>query len=218
MHVRFRDYEAGDDEACKRLERTASQFTFGFGLFAAAIVHYGSFDAKVRQFGRSLCLVCCLEEDDTVCGVIAVAIKEAWVHGAMRTVGYVFDLRIDGRYQGHGLGKRLAREAERRSEQEGCDLLYLSVNGDNVKALRLYAGLGWVRATPRRLSMRPLLLPPPSAPLPAGTGPVRRLAADEAAEMTSAHFAARDLGPSRREWARLFASPLYLGTFSLRHR
>ena len=48
--VRWANNEKADDQACKSLEVSASQFQHLFGLVKAAIVHYRAFDAKACQF------------------------------------------------------------------------------------------------------------------------------------------------------------------------
>ena len=183
------------------------------GLVKAAIVHHTTFEAKAGQFERSLLLVAQTAADDgqhhKVCGVIAVAIKRAWLHSAERDCGYVFDLRIAPSHQGRGLGKRLALEAEARCAERGVEVLYLSVNRRNAIARRLYKALGWTRASARKLYFRPLLLPPTAPPGLSAT----LLEPDKALELVASHYAARPLGLSRAEFARLFSSPLYLGTF-----
>lgn len=98
--LRIRPYEPRDDEGCKRLEVVASQFQAFRGLVKSAVVHYGPFDAKALQFQKSLLLV--VTDDDlpgAVVAVIAVAVKRAWLQGAFRNVGYVFDLRVDESHQ-----------------------------------------------------------------------------------------------------------------------
>lgn len=99
-NLHIREYEPQDDEGCKRLEVAASQFQAFRGLVKAAVFHHGAFDAKAKQFGQSLLLVC--TDDDqpgAVVAVIAVAVKRAWLQGALRNVGYVFDLRVDESHQ-----------------------------------------------------------------------------------------------------------------------
>ena len=207
--MRIREFETRDDEACKALEVTASQFQGLGGLIKAAIVHHKSFDAKARQFGESLVLVAD-DEHGLVCGVVAVAIKHVYVHGAQRRCGYVFDLRVSSTHQGRGLGKALAQEAERRSEELGLELLYLSVNSSNDKARRLYTGMGWRPASRRILKMQPLLFPPHDVMAPL----VELLEPSAALDLTARFYEARDLAPSASGFSKMFASDLYLATYT----
>mmetsp|Transcript_15270 Transcript_15270/g.32198 ORF Transcript_15270/g.32198 Transcript_15270/m.32198 type:complete len:394 (+) Transcript_15270:27-1208(+) len=204
----LRPFEPADDEACKLLEVTASQFQELGGLIKAAITHHKTFDAKVRQFENSLLLVAL--EGSQLFGVIAVGFKRVWIHGATRLCGYVFDLRIAGSHQGRGLGKWLAAEAEARCAQLGAEILYLSVNRTNLVARKLYSSLGWSFASRRILFARPLLLPRSSPPGVA----VRFMAMEDAVDLVTKYYAARPLGPPRAECLRLFTSPLYLGTLT----
>ena len=210
----IRDYEDGDDAACKQLEVTASQFQVLGALFKAAIVHHDRFDSKARQFSQHVLLVCVSGGkgngsgngggNGNVCGVIAVALKRARVHGAERLCGFVFDLRVDEAYQRRGIGGRLARAAEARCAERGVGYLYLSVNNSNRGAQELYRRLGWNPASRRALLMRPLLLAqqrPAAADAAAAAagGGVRRLAPKDALELVASHYAERDLGLDRAE-------------------
>lgn len=219
--LRVRDYVDSDDEACKQLELLASQFQAYRGLVKMTIIHHQAFDAKASLFPAKLVLVCV---DDTcggaVCGVVAVAIKRAYVHGSLRTVGYVFDLRVSEAYQRRGIGLGLSREVERRCAAPalGVEYLYLSVNADNKKAKALYTRLGWRPASPRRLKFTLLYSPKaPSAPEQAAAsraGGVRRIeTVDEALAVIDGAYAGRDLALPREDLRRLLHSELYLGTF-----
>ena len=201
--LRIRSYEPSDDEACRLLEVTASQFQHLGGLIKAAIKHHGAFDAKAYQFVDHVLIVCVDDaQQGAVCGVIVVAIKQAWVHGKVRRCGFVFDLRVDERWQRRGIGEALAREAELRSAQAGVDYLYLSVNRSNAKALRLYQRLGWSVASARRLVFTLLLWPPSAAAADmsaaAAGGGVRACTREEGVALAAAHYASRDLGLVRR--------------------
>ena len=223
----IRTYCAYDDAACRALERTASQFQGFGGLVKAAIVHHAPFDTKPRQFVSGYLLLVCVDERVTtehsagsggaVCGAICVGLKDAFVHGRQRRCGFVFDLRVDERWQRRGIGAALAREAERRSAVRGAEWLYLSVNRDNAKATGLYSKLGWSAASTRRLLFTPLLLPPRCASADsravAAGGGIRRCSAEEGAALVARHFAARDLGPSSKEVDAFSKSSLHLGTW-----
>ena len=215
MRHEIREYTPADDAACKQLEVSASQFTVCGGLIKAAIVHKAAFDAKARQFPACVLLVAVV--DSAVVGVVAVAITRAWAHDAFGTVGYVFDLRVDGRYQRHGIGRSLSLAAEEHAARAGVEYMYLSANLSNAKALRLYSRLGWSAASKRAIIMRPLLCAALTRPAradaaaAAGGGGVRALGLDEAVALTAAAYARRDLAPDEEGWGRLFDSPLYLG-------
>lgn len=212
----IREYAPQDDEACKRLEVVASQFQAFRGLVKSAIVHYGPFDQKAAQFGQRLVLVCADgEHGDAVVGVIAVAIKRARLHGSLRTVGYVFDLRVDEAHQRRGIALRLSREAEARISLPPfkVEYCYLSVNADNVKAKALYRSLGWSACSGRRLSFA--LLSQPSDPSARAALPAvsRVHDAARAAQLTGDAYARADLSLEAEELRALFCSELCLGTF-----
>jgi GNAT superfamily N-acetyltransferase len=214
-----RDYVCSDSAACLNLEISGSELRFGGGLVSAAFWHHQAFDAKARQFSSHIVLVCeDTQNDVAICGVIAVAIKRLWAHGEDVLCGYVFDLRVDISYRRHGIGLKLADMAERRAAALGVSYMYLSVNGSNKAALRLYSRAGFVHASHRSLIFRPLVLPArtsrrDAAAAEAGGG-VRRLSNKEACELVCSYYAKRDFGLSRADFDRLFASPNLLATFA----
>lgn len=58
----------------------------------------------------------------------------------------VLAIAVQPQFQGQGLGKALMQETERIAIQEGFQLMRLSVNRDNMQAIRFYEGQGWQRA------------------------------------------------------------------------
>jgi len=219
--LRIRPYAPADDAACKRLELVASQFQSCRGLVKAAIEHYAAFDAKAQQFAQHLVLVCTDDElGGAVFGVIAVAVKRANCCGALRKVGYVFDLRVDQSHQRRGIALALSAEAEARVSQAPFEVeyLYLSVNSDNTKAKALYSRMGWSLCSKRCLFFdllsRPAALT--SEARAAAGGVLRIRDTSEAVGKTADAYAGNDLCLEREELERsLFLSPLYLGTFAL---
>jgi hypothetical protein len=93
---------------------TASQFQGFGGLIKAAIQHKNSFDTKPRQFVQHLLLVVVDERaNSAVAAVVVMAIKNAFVHGAVERCGFIFDLRVAEPYQqcDKAGGGRLAQPA-----------------------------------------------------------------------------------------------------------
>jgi len=215
----IREYQPSDSEACLQLEISGSELRFGGGLISAAFWHYQDFAAKARQFSAHLIFVCeDVRAGSAICGVIAVAIKQLWAHGEEVLCGYVFDLRVDSAYRKRGIGSSLTVAAETGAKDLGVKYFYLTVNGSNLVAQKLYTRLGWVRASRRCLIFRPLLLPVYTsrrdASMAARRGCVRQLTKEEALNLVCAHYARRDLGLSRAEFERLFESPNLLATFA----
>lgn len=213
----LRAYDAQDDAACRELEVRASQFQGLGGYIKAAIYHHGSFDAKPRQYLDHILLVVVDSQNHVVCGVVAVAIKCAYVHGKARTCGYVFDLRVDERYQRQGIGAALTTEAEAQCKVRGVELLYLSMNKDNRKARALYEQQSWELASARTLVFRPTLFLPTAprgaAAAAAAGGGVKQLEPARALELTSRYYSERALGLTSKEMAHLFRSPMMLATY-----
>ena len=213
--LEIRDFEPHlHDSACKELEVTASQFQGFGGLIKAAIVHYHLFDAKPRQYSKHVLLVVVDTSTQGVVGVVAIGIKDLYVHGNVWRCGWVFDLRVSEAYQRRGIGAALTSAAEERASRLGVSYVYLSVNNDNRKARALYTAQGWTLASRRALVFRPLLLIPRPQRSHSLHVPVRALAPEEALKLVTNHFSAKDLSPTRDEMARLLASPNILGTFA----
>lgn len=163
--LRIREYEARDDAGCKRLEDVASQFQAFRGLVKSAITHYSTFDAKAAQFPQRLLLVCTDDElPGAVVGVIAVAIKRAWLHGAMRKVAYVFDLRVDESHQVRARrgARRLPPPSRRRARRSARALhrpCTRNARGFRLARLRRQAARRRARALTVARPPRP---PPPA--------------------------------------------------------
>jgi ribosomal protein S18 acetylase RimI-like enzyme len=164
VRFRIRPYRQGDDEACRELERHASQGPASRSkrsltslLFKAQFSHAFEFDAKARQFPRHAVLVCEDATDQSIVGVLMVGIKECTLGAKKVTLGYMFDVRVHERVQRHGIGRRMCMEAEEQCAAAGCDVLYLSVNGNNGRARQLYSKLGYSLASRRAPAMTFLL-------------------------------------------------------------
>jgi len=56
---------------------------------------------------------------------------------------YVFDIEIDSRFRGRGLGRATMLTAEATAREQGADVVRLNVFGHNESARRLYDSLGY---------------------------------------------------------------------------
>lgn len=216
----IREYQPADDESCKRLEVSASQFRPLKGLVKAAIFHLQSFNAKAAQFDQHLILVCVDSASaGAVCGVIAVAVKTVYVSGAPTRAGYVFDVRVDEKYQRRGIGSALSAAVEQRCKAAPYHVsyLYLSVNADNAKAKALYTNFGWRVASGRRLEgtllLSEQLASPSDSAIAARGGGVRKLPPEEAIPLVSAAYTGKDLALTQQGFSVILRSDLCLGTY-----
>ncbi len=57
--------------------------------------------------------------------------------------GLVYHLAVDHGYRGHGLGRALMDEVERRLVAKGCIRAYLLVRPENLDVIEFYEKLGW---------------------------------------------------------------------------
>ena len=94
------------------------------------------FDALYRlQSDEWLSLV--IESDGVVEGTGSVVIRDGYVGGELRRVGYLGDLRFSPRLQGRMLLERLYRTVlEEVRDRHGCELFLTSVIASNTRALR----------------------------------------------------------------------------------
>eukprot|EP00928_Gymnodinium_smaydae_P039530 TRINITY_DN26989_c0_g2_i1.p1 TRINITY_DN26989_c0_g2~~TRINITY_DN26989_c0_g2_i1.p1 ORF type:complete len:423 (-),score=52.91 TRINITY_DN26989_c0_g2_i1:2-1270(-) len=214
----YRDYTAADDEPCKALEMRAMQGTRFpalqkvMGLVVrAGFEHLVTFDAKARQYED--CIIRVVEDranKGRVVGVCCAALKTARMHSEMCKVAYIFDLRVDEDYQGHGIGKKLSIQIEEACQARGAKFLYLTVNSDNTKAKSLYAKRGFVHASYRSPSMSLLA----SLEQEDQSIAIERVSPKKAIEMTAEAHRSADL--TLHHLSALFESPLYEGTFLAR--
>ena len=220
-----RDFVAADDAACKELENSASQVHLLNRTIRLAHLHYHRFDAKLEYFQRDKSFVLVAQDGHPICqdgqhicGVVAVGVKRAHVHGAQHLCGFVHDLRVHPSRQGRGIGRLLTMELEARCRARGVDVLYLSVNRDNRRARRLYSRVGYTAASSRVLLVQPLLLPswPRSTAREGCT--LKALTAAEATELLWRHYGRRDLGLDRAGYGELCASHFFLGCWILSDR
>mmetsp|Transcript_33305 Transcript_33305/g.38577 ORF Transcript_33305/g.38577 Transcript_33305/m.38577 type:complete len:546 (-) Transcript_33305:180-1817(-) len=95
---------------------------------------------------RVVAVVCCTINwvSPPACGTTTMVNKVGWVYG----------LRVDESYQRRGLGSALQAELERRCRAVYVDMIYLTVNDNNVKAKSLYQALGYHHASHRKTSTK----------------------------------------------------------------
>eukprot|EP00931_Biecheleriopsis_adriatica_P104977 TRINITY_DN79583_c0_g1_i1.p1 TRINITY_DN79583_c0_g1~~TRINITY_DN79583_c0_g1_i1.p1 ORF type:complete len:428 (-),score=96.09 TRINITY_DN79583_c0_g1_i1:71-1354(-) len=216
----YRDYRDSDDDQCKALEMRAMQGTrfpalqkFTRLFIRAGFEHFVTFDAKAKQYED--CIIRVVEDKASggrVIGVGCATLKTARIHSQMCKVAYVFDLRVDEDYQGHGVGRTLTAQIEEACESRGAKFLYLTVNRDNTKAKSLYAKRGFVHASDRDPAMS-LLAQPEEEQLEEGIT-VELMSKEEALHLTKEAYCAADLFLQRPE--ELFGSKLYEGTWVAR--
>jgi ribosomal protein S18 acetylase RimI-like enzyme len=60
---------------------------------------------------------------------------------------WLFSLSVKARWQGCGIGELLSRAVIERARAEGAPVLDLVVHEDNIRAIRLYNKLGFIRIT-----------------------------------------------------------------------
>ena len=84
-------------------------------------------------------LVFVIEADGERVGELWLSARE----GELRRVLYVWNIRIDERHRGRGLGRRAMVLAESEARRRGLTHIGLGVMGGNETARRLYRSLGY---------------------------------------------------------------------------
>ncbi|GMM58393.1 peptide alpha-N-acetyltransferase [Maudiozyma humilis] len=80
--------------------------------------------------------------DDLPIGCI---ICKSEAHRNSRMRGYIGMLAVQKEYRGRGIAKRLVEHAIDKMVESGCDEIMLETEVENVAALNLYEGLGFIR-------------------------------------------------------------------------
>ncbi len=213
----IRDYRQDDSEAAKALERSGSELPNN-ALLQLSFAHWSTFHAKACRYPHHAILVATHEPTGALVGVIAAAVKSIYFGGSLVRAAYVFDLRVARPFRRCGLGRALTVALEEKCVSAlGAEYFYLSVNGTNHRARRLYTSLGWQRACGRRLCVSPLLSPRAASAeetaAAARGGGVRRMAPQEAIELVTRFYAGRDHAPCAEELTQILESDCCLGTF-----
>jgi len=82
-------------------------------------------------------------EDNCMIGSAACGMRQAFINGNIRRVGYEFQYFTSPDYRGKGIAKQLHLQIEDHLIQCGAVLSYLLVIEGNLPAMRLFANLGF---------------------------------------------------------------------------
>jgi GNAT superfamily N-acetyltransferase len=176
-------------------------------------VHYHEFAKKASLYEDCAVVVCEYEGD--IVAVACAGIKDITIFGKPERAGYIFDVRVDQRVQGKGVGAGLSRFLEDRCRSRGATYLYLSVNSTNLRAISLYKKTGFTIASTRIPCMMPTDVELYSDELHASqAAAMQAVPMATAIELTSDYWLSQDL--CVKELPALFGSALYEGTFVLR--
>lgn len=66
-------------------------------------------------------------------------------HRNVRQRGYIGMLAVESTYRGHGIAKKLVEIAIDKMQRSRCDEIMLETEVENVAALNLYEGMGFIR-------------------------------------------------------------------------
>lgn len=102
-----------------------------------------SVDAILRYgFGEDKCFECRVAEERGAVVAVLVLLDEFSTWRGVKGV-YVLDIYIAPAARGRGLGKRLIAEAARWAGSRGARYLRLSVDQENVDAIKFYETIGF---------------------------------------------------------------------------
>lgn len=84
-----------------------------------------------------------IKEDEKTIGYATISIKEKTIHGMhYRKILDIDAICIDQNYRGKGAGTSLLNYIIDFGKRENCTDLYLTVNEENIEAIKLYEKLG----------------------------------------------------------------------------
>ena len=85
-----------------------------------------------------------IKNSNEILGYMIIDIKESIVHGLRyRKVLKIENLGVDESTRGKGLGTKLLEFAKEKAKENNCTDIYLTVNEENEKAIKLYEKLGF---------------------------------------------------------------------------
>lgn len=211
--VVLRPFRPEDDEGCKDLERKAPMIPPKLTwVVNGCTIHRQAFDYKVKQFPDGF-IVVAESPSMGIVGMICAAVKTVSLHFESAPVKavYVFDLRVAVSHQKFGLGKRLMEAVHRGALERGVKYAYLTVNGDNQKAQKLFGKMGY-KVCSERFPVGSQLKQEGEegvGPLPDGCR-LKRLEGDAAAKILKEQLSEQDFLPG--DVHTLTKSPFFLGT------
>jgi GNAT superfamily N-acetyltransferase len=106
-----------------------------------SIVNTPDFFARAKAYHSYKVFVAC--EDNQIVGSAACAIREAFLNGTLRRVGYEFQYFTSPDYRGKGIAGQLHKQIRNYFNQHGVALSYLLVIEGNLPAMRLFKSLGF---------------------------------------------------------------------------
>jgi GNAT superfamily N-acetyltransferase len=106
-----------------------------------SIVNTPDFFARAKAYESYKVYVAC--EDNEIIGSAAYGMREAFINGNTRRVGYEFQYFTSPDYRGKGVAQQLHKQIEDHLIQHGAVLSYLLVMEGNLPAMRLFANLGF---------------------------------------------------------------------------
>jgi GNAT superfamily N-acetyltransferase len=106
-----------------------------------SLVNTPDFFARVKAYKSYKVFVAC--EDNQIIGSAACAIREAFLNGNIRRVGYEFQYFTSPDYRGKGIARQLHKHIRNHFIQHGAVLSYLLVIEGNLPAMGLFKNLGF---------------------------------------------------------------------------
>eukprot|EP00930_Biecheleria_cincta_P099517 TRINITY_DN91143_c0_g1_i1.p1 TRINITY_DN91143_c0_g1~~TRINITY_DN91143_c0_g1_i1.p1 ORF type:complete len:418 (+),score=68.78 TRINITY_DN91143_c0_g1_i1:54-1307(+) len=215
--VILREFDASlDDDRCKELEKKATMIPDRLKwLVDGHTIHKANFDYKINMFPAGFIVVAdspSLGIVGMICGAIKEISLRCQANNSVKAV-YIFDLRVAASHQKAGLGAQLLTEAHRRAEKLGAQYAYLTVNGDNEKAQRLFTKFGYTECSTRfpvgasfwRKDAMALQL------ACANGIEIKKIQGQDAFAMLDAELKGRDFAPA--DLQDVLRSDFYLGTY-----
>ncbi|NWG03879.1 MAG: GNAT family N-acetyltransferase [Syntrophaceae bacterium] len=135
--MNIREATLEDDKELQDLQAKCPQ---GKTLIVS-LVNTPDFFARAKAYESYRVYVAC--DDHRIISSAACGMRQAFIKGSLRRVGYEFQYFTSPDYRGKGIAKQLHKQIVDYLTQQGAVLSYLLVMEGNLPAMRLFASLGF---------------------------------------------------------------------------
>eukprot|EP00743_Colponemidia_sp_Colp-15_P004874 GILK01005252.1.p1 GENE.GILK01005252.1~~GILK01005252.1.p1 ORF type:complete len:402 (+),score=57.16 GILK01005252.1:50-1255(+) len=213
--VVVREYSPTSAEDAKKMEQLEKDCSNKSVVFQVHKVYQNGFHFKAQQFEGFHILYAEDTQTGQACGSVSTGMKTVKLDGKLTKVAYLFDVRVRKLNRRQGIAEKLSKAAEELCLKDGAVFMYLTVNGDNKIAYRLYEKTGFINASNREIVCSLLTTRVP-LPLPLSSARVEKVSHDEAAHFVKQMYADLDMAPP--DVHTFLKHPRNIGTYVCRDK
>eukprot|EP00742_Colponemidia_sp_Colp-10_P003880 GILJ01004132.1.p1 GENE.GILJ01004132.1~~GILJ01004132.1.p1 ORF type:complete len:402 (-),score=66.73 GILJ01004132.1:559-1764(-) len=213
--VVIREYSPTSVEDAKKMEQLEKDCSNNSAFVQVHKVYQNGFHFKAQQFEGFHILYAEDTQTGQACGSVSTVIKTVKLDGKSTKVAYLFDVRVRKLNRRQGIAEKLSKAAEELCLKDGAVFMYLTVNGDNKIAYRLYEKTGFINASNREIVCSLLTTRVP-LPLPLPAARVEKVSQDEAAHLVKSMYTDLDMAPT--DVPSFLKHPRNIGTYVCRDK